>query len=137
MGSSVQQWRDAPRSDHIRRLRLGRLQRDSKTIKRRSGAARRSHSEGIHAQTKDHSKKQCRGRAVCGSFILERHQYQDATAKEDGEFDDEEGECDVSHTVSPLLQRCASIFSKATDVPALVRCHCLYGTMSFASLFES
>ena len=66
MASSVQLWKDGQRSDHIRRLILGRLERDSKVVKRRSDTARQSRP--IHAQTKDHGKEQCRGRVVRSSI---------------------------------------------------------------------
>ena len=68
MGSSVQLWKDGRRSDHIHRLRFGRLQRDSKVIKHRRDIARQTHSEGTHAQAKYHRKEQCRGRTVRSSI---------------------------------------------------------------------
>ena len=63
--SVMEEW---PKSDDMFRFRLGRLQRNSRIIKRRRDTARQSHSESIHAQAKDHCKKQCSDRAVCGGI---------------------------------------------------------------------
>ena len=45
------------------RFRLGRLQRNSKIIKRRRDSARQPHPENIHKQAKHLCKKQRKNRA--------------------------------------------------------------------------
>ena len=50
------------------RFRLGKLQRNSNIIKRRRDTARQPHPKSVHAQAKDHCKKQRRSRAVCCSI---------------------------------------------------------------------
>ena len=61
-------WKEGRRSDNMFSFRLGRLQRNSKIIKRRLDTAREPHPESTHAQAKDHCNRQCGGRAVCGSI---------------------------------------------------------------------
>ena len=67
-GSNIQQLKTYRRSDNVCRFRLGRLQGNSKIIKRRRDTARQSFPESILAQAIEHRKKQCTGRAVCSSI---------------------------------------------------------------------
>ena len=58
-GQTFSYGKNGRRRDNVYRFRLGRLQANSKIIKRRRDTARQSRLESTHAQAKDHCKKQC------------------------------------------------------------------------------
>ena len=58
MVASIQLWKNGRTSDNIFTFRLGRLQRNSKIIKRRRDTARQPHPERTHTQAKDDREKQ-------------------------------------------------------------------------------
>ena len=59
--------KDGRRSDNIYRLRLGRLQRDSKIIKCKRNIARQPRSESVHAQAKCHCEEELYAAALATS----------------------------------------------------------------------
>ena len=59
MVASIQLWKNGRTSDNIFTFRMGKLQRNSKIIKRKRNTARQSHPERTHTQARDDCKKQC------------------------------------------------------------------------------